>query len=101
MANNVINLETTLLEKKYIATKKRYELLKHFQENDKKLLPSDSLSETHFFLCVSERESIVFAEFDYKKNGTHIFVHPIGFLKQEGYFFQVTDLQFLETLLSE
>ena len=31
MANNVINLETTLLEKKYIATKKRYELLKHFQ----------------------------------------------------------------------
>ena len=31
MANNVINLETTLLGKKYIATKKRYELLKHFQ----------------------------------------------------------------------
>ena len=31
MVNNVINLETTLLGKKYIATKKRYELLKHFQ----------------------------------------------------------------------
>ena len=69
--------------------------------------PSDSLSETRFFYTFPKENRLFFEEFDYKKNGTHFFVHPIGFLKQEGYFFQVTDLQFWkavspnDTLLSE
>jgi len=42
------------------------------------------------FLCVSERESVVFAEFECKKNGTHFFVHPIIYISWKRFFLLYT-----------
>ena len=39
--------------------------------------PSDSLSETRFFYAFPKENRLYFEEFDKKKNGTHILVHPI------------------------
>ena len=74
-------------------------LLKTLSINHKIILTFRFFIGNSLFLCVSERESIIFAEFDYKKNGTHFFVHPIFILHGRGLFLPSHRLAVLENVI--
>ena len=76
------------------------QLLKTLSINHKIILTFQFFIGNSLFLCVSERESIVFRILNAKKWDAHFRASHFLYFMEEDYFFQVTDLQFWETLFS-